>query len=141
MGCTVELWETILMNDISLQLDIGAPLPSPESLMHKIIIKNKKKHFHQKGKIYIFYLHSMVWVMIYSLSAMACSRSFSCCMTLLQWCKLSLILFFLESWMLHYKVRKYSELHCRWTLENTVIWSEVFSTWKTPPKHYVGSTC
>ncbi|XP_056020621.1 1-phosphatidylinositol 4,5-bisphosphate phosphodiesterase beta-1-like isoform X14 [Ostrea edulis] len=31
-------------------LDVGIPLPSPNSLMHKIIIKNKKKHFHQREK-------------------------------------------------------------------------------------------
>lgn len=33
-----------------LQLDIGVPLPDPTSLMRKIIVKNKKKHFHQRGK-------------------------------------------------------------------------------------------
>ncbi|XP_078316385.1 1-phosphatidylinositol 4,5-bisphosphate phosphodiesterase classes I and II-like isoform X14 [Crassostrea virginica] len=31
-------------------LDIGVPLPDPTSLMRKIIVKNKKKHFHQREK-------------------------------------------------------------------------------------------
>ncbi|XP_062621888.1 1-phosphatidylinositol 4,5-bisphosphate phosphodiesterase classes I and II-like isoform X3 [Saccostrea cucullata] len=31
-------------------LDTGIPLPSPCSLMRKIIVKNKKKHFHQREK-------------------------------------------------------------------------------------------
>ncbi|XP_061173851.1 1-phosphatidylinositol 4,5-bisphosphate phosphodiesterase beta-1-like isoform X2 [Saccostrea echinata] len=31
-------------------LDTGVPLPSPSSLMRKIIVKNKKKHFHQREK-------------------------------------------------------------------------------------------
>lgn len=32
------------------QLDIGAPLPDPTTLVRKIIVKNKKKHMHQRGK-------------------------------------------------------------------------------------------
>lgn len=32
------------------QLDIGTPLPDPTTLVRKIIVKNKKKHMHQRGK-------------------------------------------------------------------------------------------
>ena len=42
--------------NFTLQLEPNVPLPSPEQLKHKIIIKNRKKHFH-KSKL-VFYCHT-----------------------------------------------------------------------------------
>uniref|UniRef100_K1PR23 Phosphoinositide phospholipase C n=1 Tax=Magallana gigas TaxID=29159 RepID=K1PR23_MAGGI len=39
-----------MCTEISFKLDIGAPLPDPTTLVRKIIVKNKKKHMHQREK-------------------------------------------------------------------------------------------
>lgn len=38
----------ILLSFLWLQLEPGQPLPSPQEMMGKILIKNKKKHHHHR---------------------------------------------------------------------------------------------